>query len=54
MVLSSIDFSDYIGGIKLEESPLKDKCERMLMFYFLLDDSIEDRLNCVVNYILNP
>lgn len=53
LVLSSIDFSDYIGGIKLEESPLKDKCERMLMFYFLLDDSIEDRLNCVVNYMFD-
>ena len=53
LVLSSIDFSDYTDGKPLKDSSLIKKCQRMLMFYYLLEESTTDRLKCTVDYMFD-
>lgn len=53
LVLSSIDFTEYAKGVELKESSLIKKCNRMLMFYFYLDESIKNRLDCSVDYMFD-
>lgn len=53
LVLSSINFDDYVKGVDLVNSSLVKKCNRMLMFFFYLDNNVDDRLKCKIHFMFD-
>ena len=53
LVLSTIDFQKYTEDMIFEKSTLMNKCNRMLMFYYYLDDNINERINCRIDYMFD-